>query len=494
VSPFGRTYSINIAAGRNELVSIDDFRLEEGKITFLFGESGIGKSLISKAIYGLLDPEELTVSINGGNYRTYLRNSETRAVQENGFFVFQEPSTHLNPLMRLEEQLREGSLSAAPSETSILSRLWDTASYRSVSDLLRVYPKPDRPSGGEKQRMLLTMAFKKIALLKNSPSRVRNALFVFDEPSGNLDNHFRDQFLNLLCEYHSQMPFTAVVITHDYSMITSLQRHQRHMLVSIVFREIYRKRSRLGIREFAPALYTEWAESLRPAAPPREWPPPILEFESGAGVYGKTLVISLDPGGMNPCSLSLAPGMIAALKAPSGTGKTTVVKMMMGMLPAARFSMTFCGESLSERTPRAYWRDHLWGKMMTMVFQHADEALNPNASVKDVFHRLPESPVRDLVETWFPDAADEEFLKKRIYYLSGGEKQRLNLLRSLSLQTDLLILDEPLNGLDFESMTRVLSMLKMNQRKAQAVLIISHNDDVFDRIVPASQTYYLHAK
>jgi len=57
-----------------------------------------------------------------------------------------------------------------------------------------------------------------------------------------------------------------------------------------------------------------------------------------------------------------------------------------------------------------------------------------------------------------------------------------------------LILDEPLNGLDFESMTRVLSMLKMNQRKAQAVLIISHNDDVFDRIVPASQTYYLHAK
>ena len=488
-----RTYSIRIAAGRNELVSIDDFSLEEGKITFLFGESGIGKSLISKAIYGLLDPDELSVSINGGTYRDYLSGSETRALQENGFFVFQEPSTHLNPLMRLEEQLREGSLSAAPSETSILSRLWDTTSYHSVSDLLRVYPKPDRPSGGEKQRMLLTMAFKKIALLKNSPSCARSALFVFDEPSGNLDNHFRDQFLNLLCEYHAQMPFTAVVITHDYSMITSLQRHQRHMLASIAFREVYRKKSRLGIREFAPALYTEWADSLCPP-PPKQWPPPILEFESGATVYGKILVISQDPGGMNPCPLSIAPGMIAALKAPSGTGKTTVVKMMMGMSPAARFSMMFCGESLSERTSRSYWRDHLWGKMMTMVFQHADEALNPNASVKDVFHRLPESPIRDLVETWFPDTADETFLKKRICYLSGGEKQRLNLLRSLSLQTDLLILDEPLNGLDFESMTRVLTMLKMNQRKAQAVLIISHNDDVFDRLVPASQTYYLHAK
>ncbi|MCX6138182.1 MAG: ATP-binding cassette domain-containing protein [Ignavibacteriales bacterium] len=489
-----RTYSIRISSGRQKLVSVDDFSLQEGKITFLFGESGIGKSLISKAVYGLLDPEELDVTVNGEDYRLFLRRNETRAIQQFGFFVFQEPSTHLNPLLRLEEQLREGSLAGAPSETSILSRLWDSSSYRGVTDLLRVYPKPDRPSGGEKQRVLLTMAFKKIALLKDTPSHARSALYVFDEPSGNLDNHFRDQFLSILCEYHRQFRFTAVVITHDYSMITSLHRHQKDMLSAIAFREVFRKHQRLAVRDFAPSVYTQWADSLQPAVMPRQLSAPIIEFESGARVFGKTLVISKDANGTSPCALSIAPGMIAALKAPSGTGKTTLVKMIMGMSATARFRMTFCGEVLTHQMPRFYWRKHLWGKMMTMVFQHADEALNPSAAVKDIFHGLAEPAIRELLSEWFPDNTDPGFWKKRVRYLSGGEKQRLNLLRSLSLQTDLLILDEPLNGLDFESMTRVLTMLRMNQRKAQAVLIISHNDDVFDRLVPAEQTYYLHAR
>jgi peptide/nickel transport system ATP-binding protein len=488
-----RRYDIRIHAGNHRIVAIDGFMIPDGKITFLFGESGIGKSLIAKAVYGLIEPEELTATMQGEDYREYQQRGDTLSMQKHGFFVFQEPSTHLDPLLRLEEQLRDGSLADAPSETTILSRLWDTATYGTVNDLLRVYPKPDRPSGGEKQRMLLTMAFKKIALLKDIPARTQSALFIFDEPSGNLDNHFRDQFLDLLFEYHRQLHFTCLVITHDYSMISTMLRKHRDMLPEVVLKELCRKKETLALRDFEPSAYTNWIGSLTSMPVPR-YQAPLLEFESGAEVYGRKLLFSQYKIQNATCPLQLYPGTLSALKAPSGTGKTTIVKMMMGMLPSAKFHMSFCGTTLTDQTPRAYWKKNLWGKSMTMVFQHADEAMNPNAAVKDVFHRLAVPDIESLLSAWFTDTIDDTFLRKQVRYLSGGEKQRLNLLRSLSLNTDLLILDEPLNGLDFESMTRVLNMLRANQRKSQAVLIISHNDDVFDRLVPAEHTFYLRAE
>jgi peptide/nickel transport system ATP-binding protein len=492
-APAERTYNIRIGTPQQQLVAIDAFSIRPDTITFLFGESGIGKSLIAKAIYGLIDPEELQVTVNGEAYPEYAARPETRECRDLGFFVFQEPSTHLDPLLRLGEQLREGSLEHAPSETAILSGLWDTAAYGAVQDLLRIYPKPDRPSGGEKQRMLLAMAFKKLSLLKENPAQARKTIFVFDEPSGNLDNHFRDQFLGMLFDFRRAFPFTAAVITHDYSMISSINRRQSDMLSVVSYKELFKRKDEIALRDFQPSSYIRWIDAMAPVASAPRPTLPILQFESGAQVYGRTLTISRDPAGAERCSLELYPGTLASLKAPSGTGKTTLVKMIMGMSPTARFQMQFCGETVSERTPRSYWKKNLWGKLMTMVFQHADEALNPNASVKDVFQGLSPSAVKELLAAWFTDDIDAAFLNKRVRFLSGGEKQRLNLLRSLSLQTDLVILDEPLNGLDFESMTRVLEMLRTNQGRAQAVLIISHNDDVFDRLAAREHTYYLHA-
>jgi len=89
--------NIQIADREHNLVQIEGFEISKNKITFLFGESGIGKTLISKAIYGLLNPARLNISLNRQNYRDYLAQPAVKALQENSFFVFQEPSSHLNP-------------------------------------------------------------------------------------------------------------------------------------------------------------------------------------------------------------------------------------------------------------------------------------------------------------------------------------------------------------------------------------------------------------
>jgi len=153
----------------------------------------------------------------------------------------------------------------------------------------------------------------------------------------------------------------------------------------------------------------------------------------------------------------------------------------------------------SEKTDRNVWAQHVWGRQMTMVFQHADEALNQNSKVKDVFNGLPiagplnEKTIVKSLSELFEEELVRGLLETKVKYLSGGQKQRLNLLRSLILRTDILILDEPLNGLDFASAAKVIAMIEVKLQSGIGVLVISHNEEVFDTLVAAEDIYYLHS-
>ncbi len=416
--------------------------------------------------------------------------------------MFQEPSCHLHPLLTVEHQLREGSLSQTRHEAPILDELWGE-SGRGVREILPVYPKPHRPSGGEKQRILLAMAFKKIdRYLEESPDAAP-ALFVFDEPTGSLDNRYRDIVLSMVMSRFEQRPFTVLLITHDYSMISVMGPLAHRNPHAVRFSELVRReRGDLEVVDFLPQTYTKWLEEQkvhRSMAAPVPSGRPLLEIDTPLEVFGHQLVISDDPAGEHPCPLRIFPGTLVYLKAPSGTGKTTLVKMIMGLIQGRRLRARVSDLPLREGTPRRFWKRHVWGKRMSLVFQHADEALNPVATVREVFQGLPsrESVSDDLIRrtlrTLFDESPSETFLRRKISALSGGQKQRLNLLRSLYLDTDLLIVDEPLNGLDFNSSTKVISLLQDRRMRGKSVLVISHNEEIFDTQVSPGQVYYLHA-
>jgi ABC-type glutathione transport system ATPase component len=239
----GAAYNVTIASGGRTIVAVDGFAYAPSEITFLFGESGIGKSMLCKAIYGLLNPDELDITVSGMPYAAYLAAPETASVKQSSFFVFQEPSSHLQPLMRIGEQLREGSIALEASEEEILGRLFTTADSASLRSILDVYPKPYRPSGGEKQRILLAMAFKKIALLTASQTQERPTFFVFDEPTGSLDNRYRNLFLGFLFEQYARRPFTAMIITHDYSIISEVYERYKSLANRIHFKELTDRKS-----------------------------------------------------------------------------------------------------------------------------------------------------------------------------------------------------------------------------------------------------------
>ncbi|MGA9121360.1 MAG: ATP-binding cassette domain-containing protein [Bacteroidota bacterium] len=494
------TFSVRVSVQGRSLVAIDDYAIRRDGITMLFGESGIGKSLINRAIYGLLAPDEFTFEVNGKRGEEYLRSEPTREILANGFFVFQEPSSHLHPLLTIGEQLREGSLAGNLDEERILAELWGGISAQLPPDLLKIYPRPFRPSGGEKQRILLAMAFKKIDQWVAAKHPAGGPLFVFDEPTGSLDNRFRDVVLRMLFDRYRRKPFSAVVISHDYSMVSMIKREHADLERLISYRELSKKDGRLSLHPFEPETYLRWLQTQKIPSRVQGERSVVGRVDSTLRVFGRQLQVSADETRRRPTNLILHRGVMTYVKAPSGMGKTTLVKVMMGLLRAEQFRMELDDSTLTEETREDVWRRNLWGRRMTMVFQHADEALNPNSTVGESFRGLPlafpptKAAVITLLENLFSGEVAREIFAKKVAGLSGGQKQRLNLLRGLSLQTDLLILDEPLNGLDFESGVRVLEMLRLRLEKGGAILVISHNEEIFDSQVRPEDVYFLGEK
>ncbi|HVN47182.1 MAG TPA: ATP-binding cassette domain-containing protein [Bacteroidota bacterium] len=493
------SYNISIAKHSRQLVSIKNFPLEENRITLLFGESGIGKSLIAKALYGILPPEELTVRIGNEPYETYCARNDVRELQTNSFFVFQEPSSHFNPLLTLRSQIQQVQ-AAGISIEPILKRLWETDDRRMLDSILNIYPKPYRPSGGEKQRLLLAMAFMKIERLINQTKLDARTLFVFDEPSGSLDDHFRNVVLSFLLDKFRTRKFTVLLITHDYSILSALEREAADLRHEIFYKELSMENNVLRCTDFVPDRYLNWLRAERSARfseQPVSWNRPILRVSSSVEVFGRRLELSNESSCNQNCALELFPFSMAYLKAASGVGKTSFAKAMMGLVPSKHLHLQLKNVLLTEVTVKKYKEEQLWGKRMVMAFQHADEALNQNSNVEGTLTGLPvkmsAAEIRTIMKKLFGSNIEDTFLKTKVKYLSGGQKQKLNLLRCLVLDTDVLILDEPFNGLDFNSIVNVLSILKEKQREGKGILIISHNEEIFDAVISPDRVYYLHA-
>ncbi|MGH1365648.1 MAG: ATP-binding cassette domain-containing protein [Calditrichia bacterium] len=486
-------YEIQISKRGKTIVEIENFSLPEDKIVLLFGESGIGKSILTRAVYGLLDPNTLDITINGHTYHEYLKNSIAQKKQEHGFFVFQEPSSHLNPLLLLKEQLNEGALAPATNEAEVLKQLWNTENQEPIQELLDIFPRPYRPSGGEKQRMLLTMAFKKLSTLQNGQD---GELFVFDEPTGSLDNNFRNIFLKMLFDAYRKTPFSGLIITHDYSIITEIYQQHPDLKSDIAFKELTRQQ-KLQMTDFEPAAYLSWLRTAAADTPSSSASTnSLLRIESGYRVFDKTMRISKS-NSETVCPLTLHGGEIVYVKAASGVGKTTLAKIAMGLTRAQKVQLMLSDISITEKTPETLWRKQIWGRQAGMVFQHADEALNLNATVSDVFNGLPkelrlsDSQLKAQLEEWFQMSVTDAFWDKPVKLLSGGQKQRLNLLRTFCLDTPLLILDEPLNGLDFKSIQRIIVAMQQATARGKGILLISHNEEIFDTLIPSENVYNL---
>nr|WP_298995504.1 ABC transporter ATP-binding protein [uncultured Allomuricauda sp.] len=163
--------------------------------------------------------------------------------------------------------------------------------------------------------------------------------------------------------------------------------------------------------------------------------------------------------------LNIDPGKIYAILGPNGSGKTTLIKSILGMVIPDKGSIEVLGESIKKG-----WK---YRKQIDYLPQIANFPGNLKveelmAMIKDL--RNDKGEAEELIEIF----ALQPHLDKKLANLSGGTKQKVNLVIAFMFESQLLILDEPNTGLDPNALIQLKALIKKEKEKGKTLLITSH--------------------
>ncbi len=214
-----RNLSIHFATegGRVEAVKGISFHLTKGETLAVVGESGSGKSVTGLALTRLL-PEPPAVYDSGeilleGHDVLKMSTRELRAIRGGRIaYVFQEPSTSLNPVFTIRSQIAEAIKLHRPEVSDIeaeIVKYLDMVGIVNAGQRMRDYPH--QLSGGMQQRAMIAMALS-----------CRPDLLIADEPTTALDVTIQAQIIEQLRELKRQLQMTILLITHNFGIISGI--------------------------------------------------------------------------------------------------------------------------------------------------------------------------------------------------------------------------------------------------------------------------------
>lgn len=185
-------------------------------------------------------------------------------------------------------------------------------------------------------------------------------------------------------------------------------------------------------------------------------------------------------------SFSIDRGTSFALAGESGSGKTTVARLLLLLEKPTRGSILFEGRDLQQFTPQ----DTIWYRTRVQaVFQDASGSLNPRMRIRDIVGEPIEIQLEVQHKTHARKAVDTEIeeilhlvglgpavMNNYPHELSGGQKQRVAIARAMILNPSLVILDEPVSALDVSIRAQILNLLAdIQERLGLTYFIIAHD-------------------
>ena len=176
---------------------------------------------------------------------------------------------------------------------------------------------------------------------------------------------------------------------------------------------------------------------------------------------------------LDDISLTIEKGEVVAIIGPSGAGKSTLIKTMNGLVTPSAGKVIFDGMEMNPKNASAIRQKE------TMVFQQFE--LFPHLSVLAnitlapvTLHRLDKKSAEEKALALLAQVGLADKASARPDTLSGGEKQRVAIARSLAMDPDMVLFDEPTSALDPEMVKEVLDVIAALAQKGMTMAIVTH--------------------
>ena len=492
-APVLEVSDLTVGVGRNDIVHGVDFAVAKGRTLGIVGESGSGKSLSVLSATGLfeapggyvhgsstLDGEQIVGAPAG-----LLRSIHGRRIG----FVFQDPSTSLNPLMTLEAQLAEGpmkhlGISAAEARERSLTLLTELGL---PDPELRLGYYPHQLSGGQKQRVMIAVA------LACEPD-----VLIADEPTTALDVTTQTGIIDLVAGLQRSRDMAVIWISHDLGVIGQIADD----IVVMRAGEIVERGSVADIFERPQHEYTKTLLAARPLlrtqrdagaadthADREETGEPLLRIEDltvdfeVSSPTGKRTITAV-----KNASLDVYRGRTLGIVGESGSGKSTIANVLTGVVEPASGDARMSGDPVLGLTGADL---KTMRRRIAMVFQDPFAALDPRMTVQRsiaeplMAHNLvPRRQRRQRCAQLLDQVGlDASFIERYPHELSGGQRQRVCIARALAVDPELLILDESTASLDVSIQAQVLDLLaELQDEHGFGYIFIGHDLAVVEQV------------
>ncbi|HFQ4950024.1 TPA: DUF3744 domain-containing protein [Vibrio vulnificus] len=469
-----------------------NLRIEKGEKIVIIGPSGSGKSTLGQCLNGLI-PHAIkgevsgSLTINSQETATFAMHQFTEQVGT----VLQDTDSQFVGLS-IGEDIAFALENQLTSNIEMYSLVKATAKMVDLEQMLQ--RSPHDLSGGQKQRVSLA------GILVDDVD-----ILLFDEPLAALDPKTGKRTIEIIDELHRKTGKTVVIIEHRLEDV--LHRHVDRIIL-MDGGEIMADTTpdellaspllaQYGIREplYLTALKSAGCHLALDDHPSSLSELPLANYQHAMAdwfhqanttshhAHSETLLDVRDltysydgeKNALEGVSFNVQRGEFVSILGKNGSGKSTITKLIMGVIEPDNGTMHLNGQDLSELT--IFERSQKVG----VVMQNPNHMISHHMIFDEVAFGLrnrgwDEQHVNDKVLEVLELCGLSKYRHWPIEALSYGQKKRVTIASILALEPELLILDEPTAGQDYRNYTSMLSFIeKLNRELGITVVIISHD-------------------